>query len=306
MSSAISPVRRIIIESENEPISNQQFYKIIKYFQQTHKAIVELTALVNRLPMNEALKYKNRVFTRNNINNYSRIYINQLDLDLKAAWNNRRRRSNKKGSSDKTKIPFYISDQMRDFYKNAAKLGPADPEKPNSKLSKEIDLLSKKGMATSGILTSLLTNYISVNDLYVYDKDGNKTGRYLPDENMKDCFSDCVLTLKGKNITGRDFREGTSLQKMEEIKEKFSEGKKSAFARLDGLKVKNSKALYQDEDGALLFTTMMKIINYFRVPNQILSDKEKAALTDPENIKEAEVLQGRLTKITKHRNGKKD
>jgi len=302
----MSPVRRMVLDSKDEPITKQKLVKLIKYFQVSHKAIVELTAQVNRLPMNEALKYKNRVFTRNNINNYSRIYTNQLETDLKMAWDNRRRRPNKKGSNEQTKIPFYISDQMKEFYMNAAKLGPSDPEKPKSKLSKELELLFKNNMATSGILTSLLTNYISVNDLYIYDKDGEKTGRFLPDENMKDSFSDCIPTLKGKNISSRKFREGTSLKKMDEIKQKFSDGKKSAFDRIKGLRVKNSKSLYQDEDGGLVFTTMMKINNFFRIPEQILSDKEKESLSDAENIKKAEELQEKLCKITKHRNSKKD
>jgi hypothetical protein len=305
MFSATSPVRRIILESKDEPITNQQFYKIIKYFQQSHKAIVELTALVNRLPPNEALRYKNRVFTRNNINNYSRIYSNQLEIDFKAAWNNRRRRPNKKGSSEKTKIPFYISDQLREFYKNASKLGPSDPEKKNSKLSKELSLLIDEGMATSGILTSLLTNYISVNDLFVYDENGEKTGRYLPDENMKECFSDTVLTLNGKKVSKRDFREGTSLAKIEEIKAKFAEGKKSAFDRLKGLKVKNSDTLYQDKNGGLLFTTMMKLDNYFRIPDQVLTDEEKKLLMEEESIAKAAELQAKLSKLTKHRNNVK-
>ena len=302
MASATSPSTRLASQSEDGPVSSKKFSELIKYFQQVHKALMEMQALVHKLPANQALKFGNHTFRASDINTYSRIYMTQLG-DLKKIYNSRKKRTNKGGSAQLQSL-FYVSDQLVDFYKSA-KLGPSDPEKPKSKLSKEIDLITDKHMATSGILTSLITNYIDANGLKATDKDGKATGRFIPDDHMIDSFSDCVYTLHGKNISKRSCREGTPPEKVSEIKEKVSQGKKSAFDRVKSRVDKRSGEHFYDEDNGLLYTTMMVINNYYRIPGHLLSDEEREALLDEENIEASNELQEKLSKITKHRNANK-
>ena len=299
MASATSPsVRMANSTAEDGPVSQKKFSELVKYFQQTHKAIVEMTALVNRVPSNQSLKFGNHNFRSSDVTAYSRIYMTQLG-DLKKIYNSRKKRTNK-GNSTQLQSLFYVSDQLVDFYRDS-KLGPSDPEKPRSKLSKEIDLLTDTHMATSGILTSLITNYIDANSL----KSETITGRFMPDDRMKEAFSDCVYTLHGKNISKRSFRPDTTTDKTADVKEKISQGKKSAFERVKDRTDKRTKEPYYDVDEGLLYTTMMVFNNYYRIPNCLLSDKEKEELSDTDNIDASKVLQEKLSKITEHRNGRK-
>lgn len=302
MASATSPVSREVNSSSDDgPLSQKKFSELVKYFQVTHKALMEMCALVNKLPANQSLKFGNHTFKTSDINTYSRIYVSQLG-DLPQLYKRRKRRSHKGG--EHLQRPFFLSDQIVDFYKSA-NLGPADPENPRSKLNKEIQLVTKKHMATSGILTSLITSYIEANGLKGVDDEGKPTGRFLPDDHMKESFSDCVYTLKGKDISKRKCREGTKPEKVDEIKEKISEGKKSAFERVKDRVDNRSGELYYDEKKGLLYTTMMIFNNFYRIPGPLLTDDEKESLTSKDNIEACKELQEKLSKITEHRNTKK-
>jgi hypothetical protein len=299
MASATSPSTRLANSADEGPVSRKKFSELIKYFQQTHKAIVEMTALVNRVPANQSLKFGSHTFRSSDINAYSRIFMTQLG-DLNKIYGSRKKRTNK-GNSKQLQSLFYVSDQLVDFYKSS-KLGPADPEKPRSKLSNEIDLITDKHMATSGILTSLITNYIDANNLKAVDKDGKPTGRFMPDDRMQDAFSDCIFTLHGKDISKRKCREGTAPEKATKIKQQVSEGKQSAFDRVRDRVDKRSEENFYDEKNGLLYTTMMIFNNFYRIPSALLTDAEREALLDEENIEASNRLQERLSKITKHRN----
>ena len=304
MASAMSPSARLANAPEDEgPVSTKKFSELIKYFQVTHKALMEMCALVNKIPNNQSLKFANHTFKASDINTYSRIYMAQLG-DLKQIYNRRTKRPHKGG--DQLQKPFFLSDQIVDFYKKA-NLGPADPERPKSKLSKEIELITKRHMATSGILTSLITNYIEANGLKAVDDEGKPTGRFLPDEHMLECFSDCIYTLKGKDISKRKCREGTSTEKVAEIKKKVTDGKKSAFERVKNRFDTRSKEPepYYDKERGLLYTTMMVFNNFYRIPGPLLTEDEKEALADQDNIDACKELQEKLSKITKHRNEQK-
>jgi hypothetical protein len=301
MASAQSPVTRLANDVSAGPVSSKQYAEIINYFQQSHRAIVELTALVNRLPSNQRLKVGNHSFSTTDINAYSRVYVTQLG-DLRKIHNNRKKRTNK-GNNTQLQSLFYVSDQIVDLYKKS-NLGPVDPEKPRgAQLSDEITLLTEKRMATSGILTSLITNYIEANDLR--SKTTNK--RFVPDEHMIDSLSDCVYTLNGKSLAKRKFRPDTTQEKKDDINDKISEGKLSAFDRVkDRVTKRVSKETgehesFYDEKNGLLYTAMMIFNNYYRVPTCLLTDEEKESLSDEENVKASKVLQEKLSNITKHR-----
>lgn len=301
MASALSPTTRAANSVEDGPVSAKKFSELIKYFQQTHKALMEMSALVNKLPANQSLKFGSHTFRSSDINTYSRIYMAQLG-DLKTIYSRRKKRAHK--GSSQLQQPFYLSDQIVDFYKNA-NLGLADPEKPRSKLSKEIELITEKHMATSGILTSLITNYIEANNLKAVDEDGKPTGRFMPDDRMMDAFSDCIYTLHGKDISKRKCRDGTASEKVGDIKNKVSQGKKSAFDRVKERVDSRSDEPYYDKKKGLLYTTMMVFNNFYRIPGPLLSDEEKESLQDPENMEACKELQEKLSKITEHRNAHK-
>jgi len=300
MSSAISPTTRAANDNEG-PLTQKSLSELIKYYKEAHRVIVQLTAEVNRLPSNQGLQVGHHKFKASDINSYSRIFMSQLD-DLKKIFNRKKKRRTNKGNNQ-AKALFYVSDQLVDFYKNS-KLGPADPENPKSKLSKEIDLLTKHHMANSGILTSLITNYIEVNGLKVKPEEEGKAVRFRPDDRMLDAFSDCVYTLNGKNISKRKLREGTPEQKRDEIKEKISHGKQSACERLQERVYKNGECFYEEENG-FLYSSMMAISAFYRVPDHLLTLEEKAALSEEDNIHAAEELQQKLSKITEHRKARK-
>ena len=299
MSSAISPTTRAAKDND-DPLTQKSLSEIIKYYKEVHRVIVQMTAEVNRVPGGQ-IKYGHHEFKASDVNSYSRIFMSQLD-DLKKIFNRKKKRRTNK-NNNQAKALFYVSDQLVDFYKNS-KLGPADPDAPKSKLSKEIDLLTKHHMANSGILTSLITNYIEVNGLKVKPSEEGKAVRFRPDDRMLDAFSDCVYTLNGKNISKRKLREGTPDQKREEIKEKISQGKKSACERLQERVYKNGECFYEEENG-FLYSSMMAISAFYRVPDHLLTEDEKAALSKEDNKQAAEELQQKLSKITEHRKARK-
>lgn len=300
MSSAISPTTRAANNNEG-PLTQKSLSELIKYYKEAHRVIVQLTAEVNRLPSNQGLQVGHHKFKASDINSYSRIFMSQLD-DLKKIFNRKKKRRNNKGNKQ-AKALFYVSDQLVDFYKNS-KLGPSDPENSKSKLSKEIDLLTKHHMANSGILTSLITQYIEVNGLKVRPEEKGKAVRFRPDDRMLEAFSDSIYTLNGKNISKRKLRENTPEQRRDEIKEKIALSKKSACERLEDRVYKNGECFYEEENG-FLYSSMMAVSNFYRIPDYLLTEEEKARLTDEDKVEAAEELQRKLSKITVHRNQRK-
>jgi hypothetical protein len=293
MASALSPTTSVAAK-DSAPATTKEFAECVKYYQQSHKAIVRLTALVNRLPANQALKIGGHTIRRSDISKYSQAYVAQLG-DLRKMYANRKRKTNR--TSSQLNQLFYVSDQLVEFY-TGAKLGPVDPENPRGrKLASEIELLTKHHMSTSGILTSLISRYIDANDL----KTTGQPSRFRPDTKMKDCLSSTSYMLHGENIGTRDIPAGTKPEKVEKIQENVKSGKKSAFDRVKGRVDKRSGEPYYNPKSGLLYTSMMVFNNYYRIPNELLTEEERSALQDTENVEEARRLQETLTNITKQK-----
>lgn len=290
MSQALSPTT--VASSENTgPISPKDFAECIKYYQQTHKAIVALAGIVNKLPANQPLKIGNHTIRRTDVNKYSQAYISQLG-DLRKLFANRKKKA-KRPNSQLNSL-FYVSDQLVNFYKGA-NLGPLDPSKPDGeKLADHIDVILNNRMATSGILTSLISRYIEANNL----KTPNSSGRFMPDKRMEKSFSNTKYVLGKKDLSKRTLPSDVVGEKADRIRENISQGSKSAFERVsDRVDRRSGKAVF-DKDTGLLYTTMMVFNNFFRIPPQLLTDAEKAALVDEDSIAEAKELQTNLSKIT--------
>ena len=273
------------------PTTNQEFGKYIKYFQDSHNAIMKWNSILSNAP-SSGITIKgvdgaeDTVLRRSDIAKYSRIYVQELG-DLKKVYASRKRKTNRTNSQ--LRSLYYVSDQLVAFY-TKANLGPIDPETGKGKLADKLALITEKRMATSGILMSLFARYIHVNGLKT------ESGRFSVDSRMKKAFSTTNYRLNGVDFSKRKVVDGTSTEKAQEIKEKVSLGKKSAFDRVANRVEKSGKSMYDPKEG-LLYTSMCTLNNFFRIPNQLLTQAERDALNDETNVESAKELQQILTCI---------
>jgi len=273
------------------PTTNQEFGKYIRYFQDSHNAIMKWNSILSNAPTTGiTIKgtdgTEDTILRRSDIAKYSRIYIQELG-DLKKIYASRKRKTNRTNSQ--LRSLYYVSDQLVAFY-TKANLGPIDPETGKGKLSDKLALITDKRMATSGILMSLFARYIHVNGLKT------TSGRFSVDARMKKAFTTTNYRLNGSDFSKRKFSEGTTEEKAAELKEKISLGKKSAFDRVASRVDKNGKSMFEPKEG-LLYTSMCTLNNFFRIPNQLLTKDERDALNDETNVETAKELQEILTCI---------
>lgn len=277
------------------PTTTQEFGKYIRYFQDSHKAIMRWNSILSNAP-SSGITIKgtdggeDTILRKTDIAKYSQIYIQELG-DLKSIYATRKRKTNRTNSQ--LRSLYYVSDQLVAFY-TKANLGPIDPESGKGKLSDKLSLITEKRMATSGILMSLFARYIHVNGLKT------SSGRFSVDPRMKKAFSTTNFRLDGKDFSKRKISDGTTEEKTEELKEKISQGKKSAFDRVASRMDKNGKSMYDPKEG-LLYTSMCTLNNFFRIPTQLLTTDERSALNDEENVEAAKELQQILTYIKNHK-----
>lgn len=293
----LSPATKL--SKEKIAVTTKDFGECIKYFQNAHRSLMRLNGLVNKLPYNQPLKIGNYEIRKNQLIKYSQAYISQLG-DLRKMYSNRKK---KVRSTTKINNLFFVSDQLVEFYKNAdlGKLDPSDPDSDD--LVDHLELLMKYRLATSGILTSLISRYIDVNKL----KSTKCTGRYIPDQNMIDSFTTTKYMLpninknglfdkKSHDITNRKVQNlhGNNLTK---INDNLKHGELSPFDRIKDRidKRKNENLLTKD---GLLYTTMMILNNFYRIPTCLLNDDELDLTTNSEKIEMAKELQTKLSYIT--------
>lgn len=287
MSLATSPTSK----ASDGPVTNAEFAKYIKYFQDSHKAIMKWSSILNNAPSAgitlRATEDDGEVTLRkSDISRYSQIYLAELG-DLKRVWASKKRKTNR--TSQQLKSLYYVSDQLAAFYSNA-NLGPIDPSTGKGKVSDKLALITEKRMATSGILMSLFALYIKVNGLK------NESGRFAPDARMIKAFSTTNFRLNKVDMSKRKMPTGTPQEKVDAVREKISLSKKSAFDRIASREETNGKRMY-DEDEGLLYTSMCILNNYFRIPTVLLTEQERSDLSSEENIEAAQELQEILTSI---------
>ena len=297
MATALSPTTMASTKTDG-PLTAKEFSEFVRYYQQTHKAIVRLTALVNKLPSNQPLKIGQHTIKRSDVSKYSNAYVSQLG-DLRKMFSNRKRK--RQTNNSQLNSLFYVSDQLVAFYKGA-NLGPVNPASPkDGKLADHIQILTQKRMSTSGILTSLISRYIEANGL----KTENSAGRFMPDKRMETAFSSTKYVLKKEDLSKRKLPATTPQEKVEKIKDSISSGSKSAFSRVsDRVDRRTGKPVY-DKSTGLLYTTMMVFNNFYRIPHPLLDESEVEALRDEDNIAEAKELQEKLSKITTYNHSRK-
>ena len=297
MATALSPTS-IASTSTDGPLTTRQFSDLVKYYQSTHKAIVRLTALVNKVPGNQTLRIGEHTIKKKDVSEYSNAYVSQLG-DLRKVFANRKRKTTRNNSQ--LNSLFYVSDQLVAFYKGA-NLGPLDPASPKSgKLADHIDILIGQRMSTSGILTSLISRYIDANNL----KTPDSAGRFMPDSRMKTAFGTTKYVLRKEDLSKRKMGSDVPSEKADKIRTSIKSGSKSAFDRVsDRIDRRTGKPVY-DKSSGLLYTTMMVFNNFYRIPPQLLSQEEIDELRDEDNIAAAKELQERLTHITTYNNSRR-
>ena len=306
-STALSPTTKL--SQTNLPVTTKEFGECIKYFQNAHRSLMRLNSLVNKLPHNQPLKIGNHEIRKSQLNKYSQAYIAQLG-DLRKMYANRTRKNRK---STKINTLFYVSDQLVEFYKNAD-LGKLDPgDEDSGDLRDHLSILTEHRIATSGILTSLMSRYIDVNNL----KSKSQSGRFVPDDNMKSSFKSSEFLLPKQKRDGTfsktminlgetraDGLRGSSDEKSEKLLENISLGKQSAFERIKDRVDKRRKQKVMDKNG-LLYTTMMVFNNFYRIPPALINEEEEEFLHSQERLADARELQDKLSFITNwHRTNK--
>jgi hypothetical protein len=297
MSVALSPnVQSTTSDSSRAegPLTNKEFAHKIKYLQTAVKNLVQLTSHVYRLPANTALRLDDKIINRSDIKEYTESLISQLGERTKD-YSSRKKRSPR--NNDRLNALFFVGKQLMDFY-TGANLGPVDLDSPKGKkLAKDIELVTKHGMATSGILTSLLSRYISVNGL----KSKAVGGRFLPDDRMKKYFDNCEYNLFGKVINDREINPQTPPDRIEKVQDHIANSKKSAFELFGNRIDPKTKELVYDEEKGVAYTGTMMLNNRFRIPNCMITPDEKLELLDEDRVADAKRLQKLLTFIKKQK-----
>ena len=293
MATATSPT----VDASNGPVTSQDFGRYIRYFQDSHRAIMRWNTILNNAPSvgitvkaPDGSGEEDTVLRKSDIAKYSQIYIQELG-DLKKIYANKKRKNTR--SNTQLRSLFYVSDQLAAFY-TKANLGPIDPDTGKGKLADRLSIITEKRMATSGILMSLFARYIQVNGLKT------QSGRFEPDARMKKAFATTNFRLNSSDVSKRKIPVSTPEEKAQATKEKIALGKKSAFDRISSRVETSGKKMYDEKEG-LLYTSMCTLNNYYRIPNVLLTQNEKDALVDSDNISEAKELQEILTHIKNHK-----
>lgn len=180
-------------------------------------------------------------------------------LSLKRDFSSKKKpKTNSHGQFSK---PFYISDQFRDFLVHA-NIGD------EVKKSREFKIISKRGMATSGLLNSLLNAYHRLNST----KNDDKVYEYTKE--MEKYFKTTDLVLGGKKLTTDNIPSGVPPERHSKLVERLKSSGPSVRKRLE------TDGYF--ENGGYRFQSVVKILNYFRIPSELLTAEQRADLESPE------------------------
>jgi hypothetical protein len=310
MASSISPT--VIAAKKGDPLTPAQFAKEVDKFGEYAKAIFNLQAELYRHGPGHKLVIGNHEVDRKKLNIFFKAWLHQRNC-FKKFYATRKKKVSRNNQQLVSLYP--VSDQLATFYEGA-NLGPLDPEDDDSEpLSDHISLVTKDRLATGGILTSLFSQYVNRNGL----KNDSEKGRFMPDKRMKNALSTTKYVFKGKDLSDREIPSGTPPNKVKKIEDHNEDGEKSALELLEGRLTKKKKKKSDDEDDddedgdyvydkkkGLMFLSMMIINNFYRIPVELLSEKEKKPLTDEKNIAASKKLQKTLSGITKYYNSLKE
>lgn len=315
-------------------IDSAGFKRQVEDLRTHFKNIMKVGAMVYASPKGQKVTYPNGMQVgRSELNAYASKFSEQLK-DLSKYFNSSKKRrvhrNPDNNSGDQLRAMFYISDQLVNFLREA-NLGEGNPNvldgQPNiSELGRReqpmnsdrrpqayMGLILDNSMATSGILTSVLSLYTTVNQVQSL-ADG---GRIKPDSLMMKYFNqgNTRYYLHGTDMTPNNTPANVKADKREKFEKNLNQVDMTVIQRIKmrdtdptishvdkrGKQVvcyKEPVHGQQNDDYGMSYSMYMVLLNYFRIPNEILEPQLISELSDPARIEQASELQGYIRQLT--------
>ena len=333
-------------ESDDKYIIDAAGFKAkVVHLTQAHKNILKIANLVYSTPKGQGkVTFPNgQQLGRSELNAYSAKLVEEMKELAKFFTASKRRRVHRNpdnNSGDQLRAMFYVSDQLVGFLREA-NLGDGNPsniditqadaaqaarqaypEGSEKRPQQYMSLVFEKSMATSGILTSILSLYTTVNQV----QSQTNGGRIKPDQLMLKYFgnNNTHYYLRGQDLTPANVPGNVKPDKREKFQKNLSQVNMPALYRIKardtdpqvshvdkrGKQVicyKEPVPAQTDDDYGMSYSMYMVLLNYFRIPNELLSPEQIAQLTDPANIALAVELQEYIRDLTEwHKSANKD
>jgi hypothetical protein len=315
-------------------IDSAGFKRLVEDMRTHFKNLMKVSAMVYASPKGQKVPFPNGVqIGRSELNAYASEYSGQLK-DLSKYFNSSKKRrvhrNPDNNSGDQLRAMFYISDQLVNFLREA-NLGEGNPNELEgqanmSELGRQqqpvnsdrrpqayMSLILDSSMATSGILTSVLSLYTTVNQVQSL-ADG---GRIKPDHLMMKYFNqgNTRYYLRGTDMTPNGVPGNVKADKREKFEKNLSQVDMTVIQRIKmrdtdpaishvdkrGKQVicyKEPVHGQQNDDYGMSYSMYMVLLNYFRIPNEILDPQAIAQLSNPDMIQQASELQAYIRQLT--------
>lgn len=315
-------------------IDSAGFKRLVEDLRTHFKNLMKVASMVYAADKGHKVAFPNGVqLGRSELNAFNSKFSEELK-DLSKYFNSSKKRrvhrNPDNNSGDQLRAMFYISDQLVNFLREA-NLGEGNPNELEgqanmSELGRQeqrqgsdrrpqayMSLILDNNMATSGILTSVLSLYTTVNQVQSVT-DG---GRIKPDNLMMKYFNqdNTRYYLRGKDLTPNGVPANVKADKREKFEKNLSQVNMTVIQRIKmrdtdpsishtdkrGKQVicyKESVQGQQNDDYGMSYSMYMVLLNYFRIPNELLDPQAIAQLSDPSMIDQATQLQAYIRQLT--------
>jgi hypothetical protein len=274
---------------KNKKFTNKQFGQLKKYFKESYEALHKLSSYTfacSNVGLTIDTDMGEEVLKMSDINIMYKILGEQMD-DLHKIYCSKKRNSGPVLNT-RFKDLFYVTDQYVNFFRSA-KLDVLELDGEQVDVSKEIDILTEKRMATTGMMVSLFPMYIRANSL----KQG---GGYRLDDKLKELFKSTEVIFKGKNLSSKPIPGTLPEPKQVLLKEKKKLAKLSVYERL-GM----GKEEKYSPDTFFKYKTVASINQMFRCHDYQLTEEQRSELRNQDNIDSALETQTLLTAIKQYK-----
>lgn len=315
-------------------IDSAGFKRLVEDLRTHFKNYNKISAMVHAAPKGQKVSFPNGAqIGRSELNAYASKFSEQLK-DLSKYFNSSKKRrvhrNPENNSGEQLRAMFYISDQLVSFLREA-NLGEGNPNELDgqanlSQLGRQeqsansgrrpqeyMSLILDNSMATSGILTSVLSLYTTVNQVQS-ETDG---GRIKPDNLMTKYFNqgNTRYYLRGNDLTPNSVPNNVKADKREKFEKNLSQVDMTVIQRIKARDTdptlphvdKRGKPVIcykepvpgqQNDDYGMSYSMYMVLLNYFRIPNELLDQQSIAQLSNPDRIAQAAELQTYIRQLT--------
>jgi len=315
-------------------IDSAGFKRQVEDLRTHFKNLMKVAATVYAAPKGQKVTYPNGMqIGRSELNAYASKYseeLKELSKYFNASKKRRVHRNPDNNSGDQLRAMFYITDQLVGFLREA-NLGEGNPNmldgQPNlSQLARQehpvgsdrrpqtyMSLIMDHNMATSGILTSVLSLYTTVNQVQSLANGG----RIKPDALMMEYFNkgNTRFIYKGQDLTPDSAPMNMKPDKREKFEKNLSQVNLTVFERIKQRDTdptinhidKRGKPVIcykepvpgqQNDDYGMSYSMYMVLLNYCRIPNELMDPELVAQLSDPSTIKTAAEMQSYIADLT--------